>query len=97
MPWIYKVPGYTGNFLMLIISAAMFFDSHMVLGVMIAALSCLNLYLIYKLDLFSRPEAWLTHQLEITKLREALLESQRHVEQLETPAKANVPSSGLTH
>ncbi len=91
MPLIYKIPAYAGNLLMLLLSVVMLFDTHPGVGLVIGALTALNLFLVYKLDAFSRPEAWLAHQLEMTKLQEALLESQKHVEILKAGAKADPP------
>lgn len=57
--------------------------SSAIVGILLGALAALNLFLIYKLDQFSRPEAWLAHQLEMTKMREQLLVAQTRIGELE--------------
>ena len=82
----FKVPGYIGNGLLLLLSIVMFFTGSDVVGLLLAALAALNLFLIFKLDQFSRPEAWLAHELEMTKMREELLVAQKRVADLEMTA-----------
>jgi len=86
MPLQFKVPGYLGNGLLLLLSIAMLSTGNAVIGLLLAALAALNLFLIFKLDQFSRPEAWLAHELEMTKLREELLAAQKRVADLEMTA-----------
>src|ERR1700730_4292875 len=70
MPLRYKVPGYLGNALLLSLGLIIVGRGDIALGVMLAALSALNLFLVYKLDWSSREEGLLAHELEITKMRE---------------------------
>jgi hypothetical protein len=92
MPLQYKVPGYVGNALLLLLSVAMLFSENVVVGLLLTALSALNLYLVYKLDQFSGEEGQLAHELEMAKIREQLLESQRHIAMLEAAAGAKQPT-----
>ena len=80
MPLQFKIPGYVGNGLLLLLSIVMVFSGSGVIGLLLGALAALNLFLIFKLDQFSRPEAWLAHELEMTKLREELLAAQKRVD-----------------
>ena len=86
MPLKYKVPGYAGNALLLMLSIIMLTMDGVVIGMLLGALALLNLYLIYKLDVFSRPETTLARELEMTKMREALIVEQNRVKQLEAGA-----------
>jgi len=85
MPLRFKVPGYIGNALLLLLSAHMA-TKFAVIGLVLAALAALNLFLIFKLDQFSRPEALLAHELEMAKMREQLLASQKRIAELELAA-----------
>ena len=84
MPLQFKLPGYIGNALLLLLGVIILTTDNAVVGVLLGALAALNLFLIYKLDQFSRPEAWLEHQLEMNKLREELLASQKRLAVLES-------------
>jgi hypothetical protein len=89
MPLQFKVPGYIGNGLLLLLGIVMLFTGSAGIGLLLAALAALNLFLIFKLDQFSRPEASLAHELEMTKMREELLAAQKRVADLEmTSVKA---------
>jgi len=88
LPLKYRIPGYAGNALLLLISFAVIFSDTPVVGVLLTALAILNLYLVFKLDQFSRPEGMLAHELEMTKLREDLLAAKKRVSDLETPGAA---------
>jgi hypothetical protein len=88
MPLQYKVPGYVGNALLLLLSVAMLFSENVVVGLLLTALSALNLYLVYKLDQFSSEQGQLAHELEMAKMQEQLLEAQRHIATLEAVAGA---------
>jgi hypothetical protein len=96
MPLQFKIPGYIGNGLLLLLGVVMAFTGNAVIGLLLAALAALNLFLIFKLDQFSRPEAYLAHELEMTKLREELLAAQKRVADLETtaPAHGQPPARG---
>lgn len=84
MPLIYKVPGYLGNALLLVVGLIVAFSQMPVVGLFLIALSGLNLFLMYKLDRFSHEEVWLAHELQVTKLREELLLERQRVSELET-------------
>jgi len=86
MPLQYKVPGYVGNALLLLLAVMIMFGDNAVIGLFLGALAALNLFLIYKLDQFSRPDAWLAHELEMAKTREALLEAQKRIAEMEAAA-----------
>jgi hypothetical protein len=88
MPLQYRVPGYLGNALLLSLGLFMVGDGNIAIGITLAALSALNLFLVYKLDWFSREEGLLAHQLEIAKMREALLVAKKRIEELETESSA---------
>jgi hypothetical protein len=92
MPLRYKVPGYLGNALLLSLGLIIVGRGDIALGVMLAALSALNLFLVYKLDWSSREEGLLAHELEITKMREALLVARKRVKELE--AESSAPHQG---
>ena len=86
MPLQYKLPGYVGNALLLLLAVVIMFGDNAAIGLFLGALAALNLFLIYKLDQFSRPGAWLAHELEMAKTREGLLEAQRRIAELEAAA-----------
>ena len=83
MPLRYKIPGYVGNSLLLLISVIILASRMVAVGGLLGALAALNLYLVYKLDVFSREEVWLAHELEMAKMREELLLERRRVSELE--------------
>jgi hypothetical protein len=86
MPLQYKLPGYIGNALLLLLGLIMAFSDSAFVGLLLGALAALNLYLVYKLDRFSREEVWLAHELEMTKMREELLEAKKRIDELEAGA-----------
>lgn len=90
MPLIYKVPGYVGNALLLVIGLIVTFGVMPLVGVLLIALSGLNLFLIYKLDRFSQEEVWLAHELQMAKLREELLLERQRVAELEKSQAASI-------
>ncbi len=96
MPLRYKLPAFLGNSLVLFLSVVMIFQGNVILGLLLGGLSALDLFLVYKLDQFSREEVWLTHQLEVAKLREELLAAQKHIAELQgtvpLPSASSVPS-----
>ena len=55
-------------------------------GLFLGLLSMLNLYIVYKLDLFSRYEGQLAHELQMTKMREELALAQNRLRELEGKA-----------
>jgi hypothetical protein len=87
MPLQYKLPGYIGNALLLLLSLIVLFSSNAIVGLLLGALSALNLYLVYKLDQFSREEVWLAHELEMAKMKEELLAAQKRIEELQAGSK----------
>jgi hypothetical protein len=91
MPLRYKVPAYVGNALLLLLGFVMFASGNLgnlLTGAILAVLAALNLFLVYKLDQFSREEVWLAHELEVTKMREELLAAQKRVRELEAGSSA---------
>ena len=83
MPLQYKLPGYIGNSLLLIVSVVMLFQNNAVLGLLMGALSLLNLFLIFKLDTYSRDEGILAHELQMAKMREELAIAQKRLRELD--------------
>ena len=79
MPLPYKLAGYLGNAALFALCLVMLFTNGVVVGLLLGALSAFNIFIVYKLDQFSRPEAWLAHQLEMSLLREELLASQKRL------------------
>jgi hypothetical protein len=59
MPLYFKIPAYVGNSLLLGAGIILIFQQMFGMGVGLAALACFNLYLVRKLDVFSREEVWL--------------------------------------
>lgn len=88
MPLQYKWPGYVGNALLLGLSVIILASDNVMIGLLLGALAVLNLFLVYKLDQFSRQEVWLAHELEMTRTREQLLVAQKRVAELEANAEA---------
>jgi hypothetical protein len=75
MPLIYRIFGYGGNVLLLLFGlAGMFSEGGAWLGVFMIALAGLNLYLIRRIDLYSREEAWLEAELHKRELRRQIAE-----------------------
>ena len=72
MPLYFKIPAYLGNSLLLLVGVVLIFQGTFGIGVGIAALACLNLYLVRKLDVFSREEVWLAAELVKERLRDEL-------------------------
>jgi hypothetical protein len=83
MPLQYKLPGYIGNALLLLLSLIIIVSENAGIGALLGALAALNLFLVYKLDRFSHEEVWLAHQLEMAKMREELLVAQKRIAELE--------------
>ena len=72
MPLYYKIPAYVGNTLLLGAGLILLFQEMPVMGVGLCALAGLNLYLVRKLDVFSREEVWLAAELVKERLRDEL-------------------------
>lgn len=77
MPFIYRILGYGGNGLLLLFGIAGIFSEGAWLGVFMVALAGLNVYLIRKIDLYSREEAWLETELHKRELRRQIAEFDR--------------------
>jgi hypothetical protein len=88
MPLKYKIPGYAGNALLLILSLIILAQDSVIVGLLLGALALLNLYLVYKLDMFSHEETFLAHELQVAKMHEELLAAQQRIGELEAGAKA---------
>ena len=91
MPLRYKLPAYAGNALLLLLGFIMIASGGgdgLSIGSMLGALAALNLFLVYKFDQFFQEEAWLAHELEVTKIREELLVAQKRLRELEGSSSA---------
>jgi hypothetical protein len=77
MPLYYKIPAYVGNALLLGVGIILLFQGMAGLGVALGALSSLNLYLVRKLDVFSREEVWLASELVKQRMRDELEKAQK--------------------
>jgi len=77
MPLYYKIPAYVGNALLLAVGLILIFQGMVVIGIALAALSSLNLYLVRKLDVFSREEVWLAAELVKQRMRDELQKAQQ--------------------
>lgn len=87
MPVYYKWPAYIGNALLFLSGLIIATQNSLWGGGAVAGLAALNLYLVRKLDVFSREEVWLALEIKKTKMREELLERERRLaeEEGETP------------
>ena len=86
MPLQYKIPGYVGNALLLFLSVVILAKESVATGLFLGLLSMLNLYVVYKLDVFSRYEGQLAHELQMTKMREELALAHNRLRELEGQA-----------
>ncbi len=77
MPAYYKWPAYVGNALLLLAGLIILAKDSPWGGAFVIGLSVLNLYLIWKLDNFSREEVWLALEIKKAKMREELIELER--------------------
>ena len=82
----YKIPGYVGNALLLFLSVVILAQGSVPTGLFLGLMSMLNLYIVYKLDLFSRYEGQLAHELQMTKMREELALAHNRLRELEGKA-----------
>ena len=80
MPLYYKWPAYIGNALLLICGLIILFKNSPLGGGLVMGLAALNLYLVWKLDVFSREEVWLEAELRKAKMREELQAMQERAE-----------------
>jgi len=75
MPLIYRVLGFGGNGLFLLIGLlALISGEAYVAGIFMVALAGLNLFLIRKIDLYSREEEWLEAEVHKRELRRQIAE-----------------------
>ena len=72
MPLYFKIPAYVGNSLLVGAGLILIFQQMFGMGFALAEIACLNLYLVRKLDVFSREEVWLASELVKERLREEL-------------------------
>jgi len=86
MPLQYKIPGYVGNALLLLLSVIILAAANVPTGLFLGLLSVLNLYLVYKLDRYSGSEGQLAHELQMIKMREELALAQNRLLELEGKA-----------
>jgi hypothetical protein len=77
MPLYYKIPAYVGNALLLGAGIILLFQEMAGMGIGLTALSSLNLYLVHKLDVFSREEVWLANELVKQRMRDELEKAQK--------------------
>jgi len=61
----------------------MLFQNNVVVGLLMGALSVLNLFLIFKLDTYSRDEGILAHELQMAKMHEELAIAQKRLRELD--------------
>ena len=73
MPLYYKWPAYIGNALLLVSGLIIAAENSLLGGAAVVGLAILNLYLVWKLDVFSREEVWLALEIRKEKMREELL------------------------
>ena len=83
MPLIYKIPGYVGNGLLLLMALIVLFKGPLVMGIFLGVVGGLNLFLVYKLDQFSQQEVWLAHQIHVAKLEEELIVERQRLSELQ--------------
>jgi hypothetical protein len=78
MPLIYRILGYGGNGLLAVFGLlALLSGKAFWIGGFLAALGGINLYLIRKIDLYSREEAWLEAEVRKRELRRQIIEMDR--------------------
>lgn len=88
MPGYYKWPAYIGNVLLLVSGLIICAKDSAWGGGSVVGLALLNLYLVWKLDNFSREEVWLELEIKKAKMREELLEIERKLKEEENSAPA---------
>jgi hypothetical protein len=94
MPLYYKWPAYIGNALLLLAGLIIATKNSALGGGAVTGLAALNIYLVWKLDVFSQEEVWLALEIEKTKMREELLALQDKVAAHEkAPAKLPRPAA----
>ena len=80
MPLYYKWPAYIGNAFLLICGLIILFRNSPISGGLVIGLAALNLYLVWKLDVFSREEVWLEGELRKARMRVELQVMQERAE-----------------
>ena len=89
MPPYYKWPAYVGNVLLLLAGLIIAAKNSFWGGGGVVGLAALNLYLVWKLDVFSQEEVWLALEIKKVKMREELLALQNRIAEHE---KATPPA-----
>lgn len=79
MPPYYKWPAYIGNVLLLLAGLIIAAKNSTWGGAGVSGLAALNLYLVWKLDIFSQEEVWLALEIRKAKMREELLALQNQI------------------
>jgi hypothetical protein len=92
MPLYYKWPAHIGNALLLLCGLIIAAKNSALGGGIVVALAGLNLYLVWKLDVFSRAEVWMALEIERAKMQEELLALKEKIAEHE---KALSSSQGL--
>jgi len=97
MPLYYKWPAYVGNVLLLLSGLIIVAKNSTLGGGLVVGLAALNLYLVWKLDVFSREEVWLETEIRKAKMREELQAMQEraeaHAKETLKPAQLPGPSA----
>lgn len=92
MPGYYKWPAYVGNVLLFLAGLIIASANSGWGGAAVSGLAALNLYLVWKLDVFSREEVWLAVEIRKAKMREELLDLERKLkENAAVPAPPQIP------
>ena len=93
MPLYYKWPAYVGNVLLLLSGLIIVAKNSTLGGGLVVGLAALNLYLVWKLDVFSREEVWLEAEVRKAKMRDELQTMQERAEEhaKETLKPAQLP------
>ena len=94
MPLYYKWPAYIGNTLLLLSGLIIAGKNSLWGGGLVVGLAALNLYLVWKLDVFSQEEVWLELEIKKAKMREELLALKHQIaehEKTAPPAKLPPP------
>jgi hypothetical protein len=99
MPGYYKWPAYVGNALLALIGLIVATRNSSIVGLSLTGLAGLNFYLVRKLDLFSREEAWLALEIKKAKMREELLLLERKLaeEEGEVPPGDSISNPETKH
>jgi hypothetical protein len=97
MPLYYKWPAYVGNAFLLICGLIILFNTSPLGGALVIGLAALNLYLVWKLDVFSREEVWLQAELRKAKMREELEAMQERAERHAREALGQAQLPGPDH